>query len=78
MTASATPITKQSFESHRGARPLYPIFLLFRAIADILMRWQQRAFERSQLRDLEEHHLDDMGMTLGARDAEAGKPFWRA
>ena len=46
------------------------------SILSTAMTWRQRAHDRTQLRDLEPHHLDDIGMSPARRDREARKPFW--
>lgn len=78
MVMNATSIAKQFVEVNRNAQSLHPIVRVLRSATGTLLSWQERAFERSQLRELERHFLDDMGMTLKERDAEASKPFWRA
>ena len=78
MITNVTSIAKRLVEVDSGAQSLHPIVLLLRSAAGALLHWQERAFERSQLRELELHYLDDMGMTPQERDAEAGKPFWKA
>ncbi|WP_282606836.1 DUF1127 domain-containing protein [Pelagibius sp. Alg239-R121] len=38
----------------------------------------RRAVQRRQLRALEDHELQDIGVSRVAAHREAGKPFWRA
>lgn len=40
--------------------------------------WAQRAAERRQLAELDDHLLRDIGLTATDVDAISTKPFWRA
>lgn len=42
-----------------------------------LEAWRQRSCGRHQLADLDEHMLDDLGLTRSDVLAEMAKPFWR-
>src|SRR5688572_31120221 len=44
--------------------------------ADALLEWQQRARERSQLMQLSDHMVRDIGISRAAAGGEAEKPFW--
>ena len=46
-------------------------------LAALLILWYQRARQRSQLAELDDHLLDDIGKTRKQAIEEAGKPFWR-
>ena len=43
-----------------------------------LALWHQRATERSRLRNLSPHQLEDIGISRAEALREANKPFWRA
>lgn len=43
---------------------------------DRLALWQQRAYERHQLRMLDDHMLHDVGLSRADVEGEARKPFW--
>jgi uncharacterized protein YjiS (DUF1127 family) len=47
-------------------------------IAETVLLWQERAFQRHALESLDERALRDMGMSRADVAREAGKPFWRA
>lgn len=51
--------------------------LLSRVVAQLRL-WRRRARERSQLAQLSERDLHDIGMSRGTVYAELQKPFWRA
>ncbi len=40
--------------------------------------WSERSRQRRQLARLDSRLLDDIGLDHAHRDAEIGKPFWRA
>jgi uncharacterized protein YjiS (DUF1127 family) len=42
-----------------------------------LLRWHQRARQRRQLGELNDHLLRDIGITRAEALAEAEQPFWR-
>ena len=41
-----------------------------------LAAWQRRAEERARLAQLTDHQLQDMGLSRGAAEDMARKPFW--
>jgi uncharacterized protein YjiS (DUF1127 family) len=49
----------------------------FRSAIRIVSRWHGRARQRQDLRDLNDHLLDDIGITRKATETEALKPFWQ-
>lgn len=64
-----------------------PVHGLFRSALDLpakalerafdrLALWQQRAYERHQLRMLDDHMLHDVGLSRADVEGEARKPFW--
>jgi uncharacterized protein YjiS (DUF1127 family) len=54
-----------------GLRPAWTALAAIRA-------WLARGRQRRQLAELEDHRLQDVGITREEALAEAGKPFWRA
>ncbi len=49
-----------------------------RAAFAVIRVWMARSHQRQQLAELENHRLNDIGITREEALAEAGKPFWRA
>jgi uncharacterized protein YjiS (DUF1127 family) len=47
-------------------------------IAEIGLRWIDRARQRRQLAELSDHMLRDLGVSRADAWAEADKPFWRS
>ncbi len=45
---------------------------------ETVQKWRERARSRRQLAEMSETMLADIGVSLSAARAEAGKPFWRA
>lgn len=43
-----------------------------------LREWLRRSRTRSQIDELDEHLLRDIGLTRGAGQAESSKHFWQA
>lgn len=43
-----------------------------------VLRWYERARQRSQLKQLDDRLLDDIGVTRAQAEAEARKPGWTA
>jgi uncharacterized protein YjiS (DUF1127 family) len=43
-----------------------------------LREWLRRSRTRSQIDELDEHLLRDIGLTRAAVRAESSKPFWQA
>jgi uncharacterized protein YjiS (DUF1127 family) len=48
------------------------------AIAEMVLRWHERARERRALMALSDHMLRDIGLSGAEAHGEAAKPFWRA
>lgn len=46
-------------------------------ICSILENWQQRARQRRQLLALNDHQLQDIGISRADAVGEGSKPFWR-
>jgi len=53
-----------------------PIRLLTSA-ANTVFVWQERAEQRYRLAALDDHILQDVGLSRADAAAEAAKPFWR-
>jgi uncharacterized protein YjiS (DUF1127 family) len=50
---------------------------LTRAV-DLLLGWSERARQRRELMQFDDHLLRDIGITRAEAIAEAAKPFWRS
>ena len=59
-----------------GVKPT--LTALPRLVVDTLLMWQERAFERRALREMDDRMLKDIGVTALEAHKEACKPFWRA
>ena len=77
MPENSAPIAKRLPGSDRSIQAGKSLILPFKIFTTTLLRWQQRAIERTQLRELERHILDDIGMTRSECAKEARKPFWK-
>jgi uncharacterized protein YjiS (DUF1127 family) len=47
------------------------------ALLAIFGTWHERRRFRAELEELDEHLLDDIGLTPSQARSEAAKPFWR-
>ena len=45
---------------------------------DLLTVWENRLRQRGALKNMDQHLLEDMGLTPEDAVKEAAKPFWRA
>lgn len=54
-----------------------PLSRLLVATALVLARWEERRRSRLALERLTPQQLRDIGLTPGAAEAEAARPFWR-
>lgn len=61
------------------AAPLdrHPMKLVVKTMTSRLALWRQRARSRQQLRQLEPHRLQDLGLEWRAAQTEADRPFWQ-
>jgi uncharacterized protein YjiS (DUF1127 family) len=76
-TVSGLPVGRgQIHDLFRSALDL-PAKALLRGF-DRLAAWQQRAYERRQLRMLDDHMLHDVGLSRADVESEARKPFWHS
>ena len=48
-----------------------------RGVVELALLWTERARQRRQLAELNDHMLRDIGVTRADAWAEADKPFWR-
>jgi uncharacterized protein YjiS (DUF1127 family) len=77
MSVFVPSLTKRAAASshHRGAETYRPVWEIR------FLRWCARCSERSRQRQalaqLDDHHLDDIGMTRQQAIAEVAKPFWK-
>ena len=49
----------------------------FARAIDTIARWRRRARERTQLQQLDDRTLADIGLTRQQVNFEVAKPFWR-
>lgn len=71
--------TKLGSASGAATRSLWALKFVRRVIVkplEIIAIWQERAEQRHALRTLDERMLKDIGVSAGAANREAGKPFW--
>ena len=54
-----------------------PLAGTYTALNQILNTWRRRVRERRELAQLDSRSLRDLGLTEGAIQFEANKPFWR-
>ena len=47
-------------------------------VIDRALDWQERAQQRRHLSGLDDHLLNDIGISRSDVDAESSKPFWKA
>jgi uncharacterized protein YjiS (DUF1127 family) len=47
-------------------------------VAHLVLIWNDRAKARTMLRNMEQHRLEDLGLTMDQVYLEARKPFWRS
>ncbi len=52
--------------------------LLWREAGKLLAVWRKRVRERNELARMSYRDIADIGLTVGTRDREVIKPFWRA
>ncbi|MAC82389.1 MAG: hypothetical protein CML66_30540 [Rhodobacteraceae bacterium] len=73
MTRSQTARTL----SPLAAAPRLPLTALFAVkVATLITQWDHRYRSRNDLARLEDHLLDDIGMTRKDAMKEAKRPFW--
>jgi uncharacterized protein YjiS (DUF1127 family) len=78
LTAFVSPVHQSVTQSD----PLYDrighLGLRFDHVGRTLATWSERARLRRELRRLDDHLLNDVGLTREQIGAEIEKPFWRA
>ncbi|MBT4889315.1 MAG: DUF1127 domain-containing protein [Rhodospirillales bacterium] len=47
-------------------------------LVETLVTWQRRSMERTQLKNMSEHLLRDMGISREQAQKEINRPFWRS
>ena len=60
-----------------AARNLTPTVSFFVAVAVLVSKWQERRRTRIELKTLDDHLLNDIGLTRHQAEYEASLPFWR-
>ena len=59
------------------SRPLTPFASVLLQIVVVCVSWSERRRTRIALADLDDHKLDDEGLTRGEALEEARRPFWQ-
>ncbi|MDA7427003.1 DUF1127 domain-containing protein [Primorskyibacter aestuariivivens] len=59
-------------------RPLTPFSSAALKIVVTLVKWEHMRRTRNSLQHLDDHLLDDIGVTREMADHEAARPFWQA
>ncbi|MGR3803959.1 DUF1127 domain-containing protein [Marinibacterium profundimaris] len=73
MTRSPTTRTLSPF----ATSPRLPLTALFAVkLAAVIVQWDHRKRSRNHLSRLEDHMLEDIGMTRAEARKEASRPFW--
>ena len=57
-------------------RPLSPVIHLALRLVVVLAKWEERRRTRKHLKDLDDHILNDIGLTRHIAEKEAARPFW--
>ena len=70
-------MTTTALRNRFAARPTR-VAATFARIAATLAEWRERARQRRHLAEMSAHMLRDIGVSVSAARAEAGKPFWQA
>lgn len=47
-------------------------------LATTIRTWRRRSRSRAELAEMEQRHLNDLGLSRSHALVEASKPFWRA
>lgn len=80
MTRTTTQAMKQVRNANALAflqtRPLTPFASTLLQVVVLCVAWSERRRTRIALGQLDNHQLDDVGLTRAAADREARLPFW--
>lgn len=60
-----------------NGRPLTPFASVALKVVVAIARWESNLRTRTQLKHLDDHLLDDIGVTRDLADKEATRPFWQ-
>ena len=63
--------------TYLASRPLTPISSVVLRIAVVLMQWEEKRRTRNALSRLDDHLLEDIGVTPHEARKETQLPFWR-
>ncbi len=69
--------THQTGTGFGAERPLVGLWAGAARALSVPSVWRQRAEQRRQLAELNDHLLRDIGISRGVAAREARKPFWR-
>lgn len=60
-----------------NGRPLTPFASVALKVVVAIAKWEVNKRTRIQLKHLDDHLLDDIGVTRDLADKEATRPFWQ-
>lgn len=61
----------------RNGRLLTPFASVALKVVVAIARWEANLRTRTRLKHLDDHLLDDIGVTRDLADKEAARPFWQ-
>lgn len=65
------------FANYRAPTTRFEPSLILFDLVEKIVAWNARRRQRQALAELDQHLLDDVGLTREQARREAGKPFWR-
>lgn len=71
-----TQITRDAALLYLANRPLTPVAKVALRLVVALMKWEERRKTRRHLQSLDDHLLEDIGITRHQANLEAARPFW--
>ncbi len=72
-----TQTTRTDALTFLANRPLTPFSTFALRTVVLLVSWEELRRTRRSLKDLDDHLLDDIGMTRFEAQKEAERPFWQ-
>lgn len=76
MTQAPTTPQAQAL-GYLSGRPLTPFSAAALKLVVAIVRWEHLRRSRNHLKYLDDHLLDDIGVTRGQASREADRPFWQ-
>ncbi len=79
MSTTPTMLTGMSSAPARSVASIVaPAIGAVAAVIDLASAWMDRIEQRRHLASLDDHLLNDLGLSRADVEMEAAKPFWRA